>query len=1040
MVYKKLTHIEHVLLRPHMYIGSTRDSDNKIYVLSDNKLELKEKKFKEAILKLFDEAYTNAIDHYTKKNNVTDITVNLFTDKPIFSIKNNGTGIKIYETEYGVWSPELIFSNLLTGGNYDDTNRKGVGGLNGLGIKLLNIFSENFSIETVNNGKIYKQKFSKNNTDKTTPVIEKTDKKDYTQIISKLDLTKFPDTNWNDYIDLFLTRIHFTAVTISTPLNIKVNVDKTPVANYKFKNSKKAFETFCTDVKDNDIMGYTYVEDYNICFCNNSLQFVNGVYNSQGGKPTEDLYKYLLNYLKKSTKHKDLSMSTLKSSVKFIVSVSYNNPEFSNQSKDKCVGGEAAKLDFKLTANIQKKINDSITYYTNLKDFNNMKQKEKKKTNNLVIENLDDAKYAGTKKSELCTLYLTEGLSAKTFAVSGVSALKDGRQYNGIFPLKGKLLNVSQSSMKKIGENTEIVNIKKILGLQVGKIYKDTTQLRYSKVNILADADVDAYHISGLIINFFHHFWPDLLKIDFLRIIRTPLIKVWQTSKSKPLIFYTENEFEEWKLENNTKIYKKKYYKGLGSSTNAEAKEIFKDLESNSRILKFTNMCKSAINLAFQKENNRKEWVKKLTIDNPGKDNSFANFINVDLRSFSIYDNIRSIPDIADGFKVSQRKVLWTMLKKNYPGEIKVAQLGAAVAELTDYHHGENSLYGAIISLAQNYTGSNNVPLLQACGNFGTHLENGEDAASPRYIFTKLSQFSKEILDVSDLKYIQSQYSGETEIEPKYLPNKFPIVLLNGIKGIGTGFSTEIMPYNIDQIKQEIEYILKNDKVSENIIYPEYIGFNGKITYTNSSSFTFTCKYYLDNKGLNIVDLPISKSVTQYKKFLTDKGYKFDNLCTDEKVHFIISDFTGNPEKELGLSFIKKTSNMVLWNNGSLKKYDTPNEIVYDWVQTRRNFIKEKKKLLLSELGDAISYLEDKMKYIQLNISGKIDMKNMSTEKLVQYLSAIFKQSSITKLLELKLTTLNINNVELLKQKISKTKKEIKNIENMDDYTLFKTL
>lgn len=117
---------------------------------------------------------------------------------------------------------------------------------------------------------------------------------------------------------------------------------------------------------------------------------------------------------------------------------------------------------------------------------------------------------------------------------------------------------------------------------------------------------------------------------------------------------------------------------------------------------------------------------------------SYADFVNLELILFSNYDNVRSIPSMIDGLKPGQRKVLYTCLKRNDKREVKVAQLAASVAEKTEYHHGETSLMSTIINLAQNFVGSNNINVLQPIGQFGTRLNGGKDASSPRYIYTML--------------------------------------------------------------------------------------------------------------------------------------------------------------------------------------------------------------------------------------------------------------------------------------------------------------
>lgn len=218
------------------------------------------------------------------------------------------------------------------------------------------------------------------------------------------------------------------------------------------------------------------------------------------------------------------------------------------------------------------------------------------------IPKLDDANDAGGRNSTECTLILTEGDSAKTLAVSGLGVV--GRDKYGVFPLRGKILNVREASHKQIMENAEINNIIKIVGLQYKKNYEDEDSLktlRYGKIMIMTDQDQDGSHIKGLLINFIHHNWPSLLRHRFLEEFITPIVKV---SKNKQeMAFYSLPEFEEWKSSTpNHKKWKVKYYKGLGTSTSKEAKEYFADMKRHRIQFKYSGPeDDAAISLAFSK-------------------------------------------------------------------------------------------------------------------------------------------------------------------------------------------------------------------------------------------------------------------------------------------------------------------------------------------------------------------------------------------------------------------------------------------------------
>jgi DNA topoisomerase-2 len=274
---------------------------------------------------------------------------------------------------------------------------------------------------------------------------------------------------------------------------------------------------------------------------------------------------------------------------------------------------------------------------------------------------LEDANNAGTKNSQDCTLILTEGDSAKTLAVAGFGVV--GRDNYGVFPLRGKLLNVREAAHKQIVANEEITAIKQILGLQHDKVYTSTKELRYGHLMIMADQDHDGSHIKGLVINFIHHFWPSLLKVPgFLMQFITPIVKATKGREVKT--FYNMVEYEKWKEETNTKGWYIKYYKGLGTSMPEDARKYFENLDMHEKEFKYQSPeDDQSIVLAFAKNkaDARKDWLRNYVpgthIDAKVKKVTYEDFINKELILFSMADCVRSIPNVVDGFKPGQRKV-----------------------------------------------------------------------------------------------------------------------------------------------------------------------------------------------------------------------------------------------------------------------------------------------------------------------------------------------------------------------------------------------
>lgn len=253
--------------------------------------------------------------------------------------------------------------------------------------------------------------------------------------------------------------------------------------------------------------------------------------------------------------------------------------------------------------------------------------------------------------------------------------------------------------------------------------------------------------------------------------------------------------------------WKVKYYKGLGTSTCAEAKEYFRAIKQHMIFFKQISPISkqgddSAIELAFSKSmaDARKKWLAEYdpqaSIDHSQKSISYKDFVNLELIHFSVADCHRSIPNIVDGLKPGQRKIIFSCFKRLPKGaqklsqEIKVAQLSGYVAEHSAYHHGEISLQMTIVNMAQDFMGSNNVNLLEPVGQFGTRMLGGKDYASARYIYTNLEDYTRYLFPEHDQPLLDYLKEEGLSIEPNYYVPILPLVLVNGAEGIGTGWST----------------------------------------------------------------------------------------------------------------------------------------------------------------------------------------------------------------------------------------------------------
>jgi len=1046
--YKKYELLEHILALPDTYIGSIEPQKITSYVYDETtkKMVTDELTYIPGLLKIFDEVIVNAIDHSMRLKadeakgkedikHVKNIKVTIEKDTGRITIMNDGNGVDIKKhSSYGdLWIPELIFGELLTSTNYDKGEEKIWGGKNGYGSKLTNIFSKEFVIETVDHytKKVYTQTFSNNMTQRTKAEVKASSKAPYTQISFIPDYEKFGMKNMtDDMYKLFKRRVIDACATTPKEVTVYFNGEKLLI---------KDFEKYCELFLDKKEQPFVYEasgERWEVVASLSSsgsfefLSFVNGINTIKGGKHIE----YITNMITKnlvdmtlSKKKKVVKTQHIKDNLFVFVKALIVNPSFDSQSKETLTTpvakfGSKCELSDKFYDKLFKiGIVDKALSITEFYDKKKLVKTDGKKISRIIVPKLDDANLAGTKQSAECTIIFTEGDSAKTMAVAGLSII--GRDKYGVFPLRGKILNVKDATLQKITDNNEITAIKKILGLEQNKKYTDLSQLRYGSIMIMTDQDHDGSHIKGLIFNIFQSMWHELYEIPgFLTSMLTPIIKATNIRGNEIIEFYNMSDYERWGETDIAKngSWKIKYYKGLGTSNDQEAKEYFKNMKKIT--YKYDKNADEVIDLAFNKKraDDRKDWLanydKDNVLDYTNLEVDFKTFVDKDLIHFSNRDLQRSINHICDGLKESTRKILFACFKRKlYTNEIKVAQLSGYVSEVSGYHHGENSLQQAIVGMAQIYVGTNNINLLSPNGQFGSRCQGGQDASSARYIFTLLSKLSKMIFKEEDNNILNYQDDDGQQIEPEFYIPVIPMVLVNGGIGIGTGYSTNIPQFNPTEIIGACKFICNaikladlngdTDEGMENIyetidildiddLVPYYLGFNGTIKKTDNNSYISSGIYkWIDNQTVEITELPIGTWTEDYKDFLENmitnglNNLKYiENHYTSKNVKFILH-FNSNVRETLDDKFeqlFKMSSsknlsinNIHLFNkNGAIQKYDNTTEIIKEWSKTRILKYLERKAYQIKILEKDFLVLSAKIRFIIDVISGNIQIMN----------------------------------------------------------------
>jgi len=1052
--YKKYELLEHILALPDTYIGSIEPQkiNSYIYDESKNKMDVDELTYIPGLLKIFDEVIVNAIDHAmrlkaeeekgkTDIKHVKNLKVTIDKVTGVITILNDGNGIDIRKHgSYGnLWVPELIFGELLTSTNYDKGEEKIWGGKNGYGSKLANIFSKEFIIETVDHysKKIYTQRFSNNMTEKEAPTVKACNKAPYTQITFTPDYERFGIKKLTDDIyKLFHRRVIDACATTHKDVSVYFNGEKLTI---------KDFEKYCElflDKKEQPFVYESSGQRWEVVASISSsgsfeyLSFVNGINTIKGGKHVEYITNMITKNLVDMTlakKKKAVKSQHIKDNLFVFVKALIVNPSFDSQSKETLTTpvakfGSKCELSDKFFDKLYKSgIVDKALSITEFYDKKKLVKTDGKKISRIIVPKLDDANFAGTKQSSECTLILTEGDSAKTMAISGLSVI--GRDKYGVFPLRGKILNVKDATMQKISDNNEITAIKKIMGLEQNKKYTDVSQLRYGSIMIMTDQDHDGSHIKGLIFNIFQSMWHELYEISgFLTSMLTPIIKA--TNARKEVIeFYNMTDYERWleTSEAKTGNWKIKYYKGLGTSNDQESKEYFKQMKKVTYM--YDENADEVIDLAFNKKraDDRKLWLqdydKDRVLDYSKNNVDYKSFVDKELIHFSNRDLQRSINHICDGLKESTRKILYACFKRKlYTNEIKVAQLSGYVSEVSAYHHGEASLQQAIVGMAQIFVGSNNINLLSPNGQFGSRCQGGQDASSPRYIFTLLSKLTRMIFKEEDNIILNYQDDDGQQIEPEYYIPIIPMILVNGGIGIGTGYSTNIPQYNPSEIIDTCKLIcnvIKSSKITvkkeedldmvydtlsvlemDNMI-PYYLGFKGTIEKAEKNSYISKGVYrWLDDQTVEITELPIGTWTEDYKDFLETmitsglNNLKYiENHYTSKNVRFVLHFSTsvkakieGKFETLFKLASSKNLSinNIHLFSNeGAIQRYESTSEIIKEWAETRILKYFERKMYQIKIMEKDAKVLSNKMRFILDVIEGKIQIMNKKLVDIV---------------------------------------------------------
>jgi len=1042
--HEKLTDRSHILKRPTAYIDDPCKSFQKLWVLRDGRFYFEKVNMSPGFKGIVKEIVSNALDRVSIDDTCTAIDIDIDQKRGFITVRNNGHGIPIKRMKQydNIWLPEMLFTNLHTGSHFDDETRNPfTGGTYGIGQKATVVFSMWFMIETCEDGRLYRQIIEQNMETVNPPTIEHSDEENHTTIVFLPDYKRFDMKDLDDLHCSFIEQMAIEAKAIATK-KVKITFCGKPIKSMSFKKYCGLFfpeDTALATVKVNDY--------WEICLGpnvarkrDNHISYVNGVFVKKGGTHIQFFTKMLTALMKEGAFGKEyVSAATrFRNSYYIFVKAWIKNPVYSDTQKTELQTPlskfETLEKSYSFPDEFIKEVKRTTILSGMMETLDKtalqeVRKEEKKAIKRAgLIRDYEPALLAGKSRDKETWLLLTEGTSAKASAM--VARRGIGVDVIGVYALRGKIMNSTNNTEAKMSVNEVIKSLKAIIGLA-------NDQLSYDHIVLLTDADDDGFHIRGLGVLLFSKLLGDRNLKNLIYYMNTPLVTL--TYKKEVLEFNSLNDLDEWTEKHKGERYgKPDYKKGLGSITSNEMVGYFDSFDERLTRFKFEKEYKSWLDLAFDKKqsNVRKKWLltydpKELMVAVPKI--TIKNFTNRQLIQYSCASNDRAIPNIMDGLKPSTRKAMWYMLSENIKEPEKVIVLCGGVTKNTHYHHGEASMCGAIVGLAQTFLGSNNLNLLKPKGQFGTRVGGGKgDVASPRYTKSCLEPWTKALFPSDDWKILKFTPDEGKIVEPDFLLPPLPLILVNGVLGIGTGYKCDILAYGVEQCVKNIKLKIAGEDDMDWI--PFYNGFKGETEVITDRTVSFIGEYTIvDDNTIEITELPvgvwtsvytdwlsmvaIGKTTKQkdfrYSKFQRDVHEAFGGTMINDitkasndievkiLVHFNDGaiDFLQNYDDEKGKE--SRFDNVVRYLNlqktvtqqfvcfddeKHLRVFDNVQQLFDAWFKTRLTYYTARHEYLMANLTEEIEILRNKCRFLLEIIEEKLIVKRKKKAELAKEL------------------------------------------------------
>lgn len=1017
---QRIEHLEQrewVLSRPETYIGAMEPVQTMILDFSGKMVTKKTPIVSPALLSLAKELYDNAIDNCQRDN--TQKYIKIDWKDGALTVKNDGSTLPIEkDVKTGKWAPTLAFGEFQSGSNFDDSEGKKqalfTAGRNGVGSKGCNVFSTKFEVQIMNSQdkKTFKQVWENNMALVHTPKITVCARKNNeTTVIWYPDFDRLGGEESKGFME-DICQWYAYNVSLCVPPSIKVyfndNLIKlrspehfckalggtTPLASDTVERDGKILLKICVASRDPSFPdgptgnGLTYA-------------FVNGTPCCEGSHA-----KYIASKIgdivevkarSKRAGNKDLHVtpSFLHSNAVIVAILFIEKERFTDQRK-RVLDAPLKDWAWKWEPSASFK---SALERSNLPDQLILASQEKSdaeasKVTKTTSRQLNIAKYEPALKryTSTATLIVCEGDSAGNLVRSGLTVV--GRKDYGLYPLKGKFLNVRGISTKTILENKEALELLKILGIQLNTVYDKEMikKLPYAKLMIMTDQDVDGSHIMGLVFNLIDACAPTLLqhKNDYLSRFATSLIRV--TVNKKEIGFYSQVEYDNWvaeRKESGQAVGMPKYFKGLGTSSAEQAKQYFRSLAENTITMVHSGKDSTeSLDLAFNKKraDDRKVFLTEhcdplAFVDYSKSQTSVQDFVHNELLpQYALASLKRAIPAL-DGFKEALRKVFYGARSLKITTDISVANAAGKISSHTNYHHRGTAMEDTIIGMAADYAGCSNINLLLPHGQFGTRHKHA--AASAAYPKVCLNAPIHELLFPPADDMVLSHVVDEGKmVEPVMYAPIIPLPLVFGCNGIATGWSTYVpMFHPLDVIGLTEKVILKQD-IDETIL-PWYRGFSGVVEQVDAMTFVVQGIGEWKGSDFHVTEIPPFRETEAFKEDWTKAEIATGGIFpgeghTDDKVHLILKGCKPLKDamEELGLKKKVSLGNMHLLDvTGKLKKYNSVVEIVKDYSSFRFEVYVKRLDFMIRQCERDVLIAGNKARFIEAYIKGEYDMR-----------------------------------------------------------------